>query len=75
MIGATYFGYLAASSFNGSSRRPTMYILCAPFSARAVAIIFPIPSRGYRVVSSWQELLVKEGSVAQEKNADLCLPL
>lgn len=51
-----------------------MYILCAPFSARAVAIIFPIPSRGYRSVSSGQELFVKEGSVAQEKNADLCPP-
>ena len=75
MIGATYFGKLAASSSNGSFRRPTMYILCAPFSARAVAIIFPIPRKGYRSVSSGQELVVKEGSVAQDKNADLCLPL
>ena len=49
MIDATYFGKLAASSFNGSSRRPTIYTLCAPFSARAVAIIFPIPGRGYRL--------------------------
>ena len=60
VIGATYFGNLAASSFNGSSRRPTTYILCAPFSARAVAIIFPIPSRAFGLVSNGQGLFVKE---------------
>jgi hypothetical protein len=38
-----YFGLCAAVSFNLFSRLPIMYTLLAPLSARALAIICPMP--------------------------------
>jgi hypothetical protein len=43
-ICGAYSGYCSAISFSLSSRLPTIYILRAPFSARAVLIILPMPA-------------------------------